>query len=37
MRLAEEGGDVEVVVEVEILIAADVEDVASALGAVGRN
>jgi len=33
IRLAEEGRDVEVVVEVEIVVAADVEDVASALGA----
>jgi len=36
-RLAEEGRDVEVVVEVEIVVAADVEDIASALGRVTRN
>jgi hypothetical protein len=35
--LTEEGRDVEVVVEVEIVIAADLEDVAPELGATPRS
>src|SRR5208283_5604729 len=37
IRLAEEGRDVEVVVEVEVVVAADVEDIASALRAPARD